>query len=71
MPIHPAYSEKRSNLIEWVGTLEHELGQRVWDYSDVLSGDSLFANSIHVNLKGREALARILIDDGLFTIVTE
>lgn len=68
MPFHPAYLKIFTNLDAWIATVEKALGRPVWDYSAAVTADSLFANSIHVNLKGRQALIRIMIQDGLFNL---
>lgn len=71
MPFYQPYLEKITNLATWKMGIEAELALKIWDFSSAVEGDSLFANSIHVNLRGRERLALKMIRDGLFAVERE
>ena len=63
-PYLPEYFAMTQSCPEWLGWLEAETGKKVLDYSTFIDDTALFADPIHLNPPGAEALAQLLSDNG-------
>lgn len=69
-PYLPAYANKMQNLEEVIQQLSDQLQLPVHNYSRLLQQNHLFADRVHLNIKGAKALIRQMNADGLFTSTT-
>ncbi len=66
-PYLPAFREKIGTYDAWLARVRRAAGDTpVWDYSDALADPSLFADRLHMNDRGAQALTPTLVADGLF-----
>ncbi|WP_420453982.1 hypothetical protein [Rubrivirga sp.] len=70
-PYLPAFREKIGTYDAWLARVRQAAnGTPIWDYSNALDDPSLFADRLHMNHRGAQALTPILIADGLFDPAT-